>query len=134
MTDTYEISAEEYLATANGKQRKRGKYGNKHTEVDGYTFDSLAEARRYQELKLLQAAGEIDGLTIHPVYILQEAFIDNGGKEHQAVTYETDFAYVNVHGVTVCEDVKGVLTDVFKIKQKLFVKRYPDIELRIVRM
>ena len=36
------------------------KYGNRKVEIDGVTFDSIAEARRYQELKLLETAGEID--------------------------------------------------------------------------
>ena len=32
---------------------RRSKYGNKKIQIDGYTFDSLAEGRRYRELKLL---------------------------------------------------------------------------------
>lgn len=39
------------------------KYGAKKTVVDGVTFDSKAEARRYQQLKLMQQAGEIIGFT-----------------------------------------------------------------------
>ena len=40
----------------------RNKYGNKKTVVDGITFDSRKEAKRYQELKLLEKAGEIKDL------------------------------------------------------------------------
>jgi hypothetical protein len=43
---------------------QRPKYGNRKTEIDGYLFDSQAEARRYKELKLMQAAGEIDTLEL----------------------------------------------------------------------
>ena len=51
-----EITAEEYQATV----KKGHKYGAKRCEEDGYTFDSLAERKRYRELKLLEQAGEIE--------------------------------------------------------------------------
>ena len=31
------------------------------------------------------------------------------------------------------EDVKGMQTDVFKLKHKIFEKVYPDLELRIIK-
>lgn len=40
------------------------KYNNHKTIVDGIKFDSIREAERYQELKLLETAGEISsGIT-----------------------------------------------------------------------
>ena len=36
------------------------KYNNKRITIDGITFDSLAEERRYRELRLLWRANEID--------------------------------------------------------------------------
>ena len=104
----------------------RSKYGNRKTEIDGIVFDSLAESKRYADLKLLQAAGEISGLKVHPKYILQEAF-DHHGIHERAITYEGDFEYYSSEGIIVCEDVKGVQTESFKIKRKLFVKKYPYI-------
>ena len=44
---------------ARGKQPKRTKYNNRRTELDGKTYDSVHEAGRAAELKLLVAAGEI---------------------------------------------------------------------------
>lgn len=38
------------------------KYHNRKTVIDGITFDSAKEARRYMELKLLERAGEISNL------------------------------------------------------------------------
>lgn len=38
------------------------KYNNHKTIVDGIKFDSIREAERYQELKLLETAGEISHL------------------------------------------------------------------------
>ncbi|MDD3747626.1 MAG: DUF1064 domain-containing protein, partial [Anaerostipes sp.] len=42
------------------------KYGARKTVIDGITFDSKREAKRYQELKLLEQAGEISYLELQP--------------------------------------------------------------------
>lgn len=107
------------------------KYHNKKTVIDGITFDSKGEANRYWELKLLERAGEISNLTLQPKFTLQESF-KKGKKTHQAITYIADFQYQE-NGKTVVEDFKGMETEVFRIKKKLFEKRYPQYELRIVR-
>lgn len=103
------------------------KYGNRKIDADGYTFDSLAEHRRYQELKLLQAAGEISDLAVHPVYELQPKF-RRDGKTERAITIVPDFCYTE-DGRTVVEDVKSpaTRTPAFEIKRKLFVYRFTDI-------
>jgi len=103
------------------------KYHNKPVEIDGYKFDSIAESRRYQELRLLQTAGDISGLVVHPRYVLQEAFKYGMGIE-RAITYIADFAYCCNSGWTVVEDVKGAKTEVYKIKRKLFIRKYPKFQ------
>lgn len=128
---TSEITIAEYRALI----KKRPKYGNKKVEIDGYTFDSLAEAARYKELRLLESAGRIEVLEVHPRFTLQHAFTDRQGQRHQAVTYSADFAYREITGpfvASVVEDVKGKETDVFRVKSKLFRFNYPDLELRII--
>lgn len=87
------------------------KYNARKAQEDGYTFDSLMEQRRYRELKLLQQAGLITGLEVHPRYPL----IVNGVK---VCVYEADFRYTQ-NGRQVVEDAKGVKTDVYKLKRKL---------------
>lgn len=107
------------------------KYNNKKVMLDGYKFDSKKEARRYQELKLLQVAGKIRDLELQPVFLLQEGFIKHL-KRIRAITYVADFKYIDTESnKVIVEDVKGVKTDVFKIKYKLFLKRY-DFELKII--
>jgi hypothetical protein len=101
------------------------KYNAKRTEVDGIKFDSKAEAGRYVELKMLQKAGEISGLTLQPAFILQEPFKHPQHGSQRGIFYRADFKYVNKEGLEVVEDVKGVLTDVYKIKKKLFLMQYP---------
>lgn len=112
-----------------------GKYGAKKTVVDGITFDSKAEARRYRDLRLAEAAGEIVQLQVHPVYELLPAFTTRQGERVRALAYEADFVYTERDGRAVVEDVKGgkaTQTEAWKIKRKLFLHRYPDVELRIV--
>ena len=111
------------------------KYHNKHTEQDGYTFDSLAESRRYWELKALERAGEISGLVVHPKFVLQEAVKVNG-ETIRAITYSPDFQYFDHNGMQVAEDVKGgkgTVTEVYKLKRKLFIVRYPNIRFEEVQ-
>lgn len=107
------------------------KYGNRRVSFDGFTFDSQAESRRYGELLLLERAGEILCLRVHPSYCLQKGFRQNG-KTYQPVTYVLDFSYFE-GAQLVCEDVKGFATSDFKIKEKLFRFQHPEIVLRIVK-
>ena len=102
--------------------------------VDGIKFDSIREAERYQELKLLEEAGEISHLELQPIVVLQDKFIYQG-RMIRAITYRADFAYFDrAVNRGVIEDVKGTETDVFKIKKKMFLKKYGDLyEFRITR-
>jgi hypothetical protein len=93
------------------------KYHNSHVVEDGITFDSKAEARRYQELRLMLAAGLITALEVHPYYPLVVNGVKVGG-------YEADFRYVTTEGRAVIEDVKGVRTDTYRIKKSLVEALY----------
>jgi hypothetical protein len=102
-------------------------------DLDGLRFDSKAEAARYGELKLLEAAGVIAGLRVHPRYLLVEKARVNG-ENLRAVVYEADFEYTEA-GVKVAEDVKGgkaTQTAIFRLKAGLFKRAYPHIQFRIV--
>lgn len=89
------------------------KYGAKRTEVDGTWFASRREAERYKELRLLEAGGVISELELQPRFPLTV----NGKK---ICVYVADFRYLdNETGEVTIEDVKGVRTDVFKLKAKL---------------
>lgn len=118
---------------------KTNKYNAKKVSVDGIEFDSKKEARRYQELLLLQKAGEIYMLERQKVYELLPAQRepDTVGKRggvikgkllERAVEYVADFVYTNKNGETVVEDVKGFREGgayaVFVLKRKLMLYRY----------
>ena len=107
------------------------KYNAQKTSVGSIAFDSRAEATRYKQLCLLQKAGVISELELQPTFTLLDAFTDWSGKKHREMKYRADFRYIE-EGREIIEDVKGMETKVFKIKQKLFLSRY-NLELRIVR-
>lgn len=110
------------------------KYNAKRTQRNGYTFDSLAEADYYQKLAMAEKAGQIADLAVHPTFELQPAFTDHNGKKQRAIVYEADFSYVDkATGKRVISDFKGFETAVFKLKYKLFLYRYPGLDLRIIK-
>lgn len=100
----------------------RSKYRARKTTVDGITFDSRKEADRYLVLKGMEEDGSIEDLRRQVRYELVPAF-DVDGKHYRPVFYVADFVYVE-DGKTVVEDVKGVRTDVYRLKSKLFARRY----------
>ena len=120
------------------RKRRPNKYGAIKTTVDGHKFDSKAEARRYTELVLFEKAGHIIHLSVHPRYMIHDEFTDGNDKVWRPIMYEPDFYYLertqDGEWETVAEDVKGKRTAVFRIKEKMFRKRYPHIDLRILEV
>ena len=104
---------------------RRSKYNARKTEIDGVLFDSKKEANRYCELKLLEKGKVISNLELQPKFELAEGFRYQG-KKYQAINYIADFKYVEENGIEVIEDVKGMKTDVYNIKKKLFLLRYGE--------
>lgn len=100
----------------------RSKYHARKTCVDGITFDSKKEADRYLVLKGMEEDGSIEDLRRQVRYELVPAF-NVDGRHYRPVFYVADFVYV-LNGKTVVEDVKGVMTDVYRLKSKLFARRY----------
>lgn len=116
------------------KMARRNKYNAKKIKIDGHTFHSKREAERYCELKLFLKAGEIRNLVLQPRFLLQDEFFDKNGVKHKKIEYVADFLYIDKDDKAVVEDVKGVLTDVYKIKKKMFLKIYDEqYEFREVR-
>jgi hypothetical protein len=76
------------------------KYGAKKTEVDGFVFESKAEAHRYSELILAERAGEIFNLALQPVFPL----IVNGKKVGK---YIADFQYTDRTGLVSWRTLRG---------------------------
>mgnify|MGYP001576445665 CR=1 FL=1 len=91
------------------------KFHNVPRRVDGILFHSGKEARRYQELKLLEQGGVISGLE------LQKRFrLDVNGVH--VCDYICDFSFHdNERRLDVVEDVKGWRTEIYKFKKRLML-------------
>lgn len=108
---------------------KRAKYGNIKTKIDGITFDSRAESEYYRWLKQNK---DVVNIECQPKFTLQPSFRKNN-KTIRAITYIADFRVFYRDGHTEIIDVKGVETDSFRIKAKLFEFCYPDLSLILIK-
>ena len=93
--------------------RRPAKFGNRKTVLDGITFDSAAEARRWATLKLLERGGRIENLKRQVIFPLMVNGVMIG-------TYRADAVYlVKQTGALVIEDTKGFRTPEYKLKAKI---------------
>ena len=109
------------------------KYNNKKVEIDGIVFDSKKEAKRYQELLLLEKAGAIQNLQMQVKYVLiptqrepdtvgARGGIRKGKVIEQECAYIADFVYQE-NGKTVVEDIKGYRSPSSAGYAKFVIKR-----------
>lgn len=104
---------------------KRSKYGAIRTVVNGITFASKLEAKRYSELRALEATGGITNLELQPVYKLTINGFDCG-------KFIGDFRYFKrpnntERGEYIVEDCKGFRTPVYRLKKKITEALYPGV-------
>ena len=98
------------------------KYRAKKVKLDGYTFDSQAEAKHYwHTLKPMQERGEISHLEVHPSYLIE---IDGV----KICKYIADFRYFSGQS-RIVEDVKGFRTAVYRLKKKLVEALHPGTKI-----
>ena len=101
------------------------KYNSKKTIIDGQVFDSRKEAKRYQELVLLENVGVIKNLSRQVKFVLIPSQRDEvtGKVVERECSYRADFEYTE-DGKTIVEDVKGFKTKEYIVKRKLLLWRY----------
>jgi hypothetical protein len=110
--------------------RPRNNFGARKTVVDGITFDSRREARRYSELKLLERAHEITDLELQPRFPLGTdddpvKIRSKGYPNGRRCSYKADFRYYdNVSGLVVIEDAKGHDTDTARLRRAFVEWQY----------
>ena len=104
------------------------KYHNTKVTINGHTFDSKLEAWYYVKLTKDHTVEKIE---LHPKYELLATFKKNG-KTFQKITYIADFLVTYKDGRMEIVDCKGIETEVFRIKRKLFEAKYPDLTIRCV--
>lgn len=97
---------------------RANKYGAKKVRIDGHTFDSAREARRYADLKQMQDLGFIEALELQPKFPIiiddKQLYHDNGRK----VIVTLDFRYKQ-DGKVIVEDAKGAKPRDWSLKKTL---------------
>lgn len=101
----------------------RNKYYSRKVTIDGMTFDSQKEARRFRELCLLERAGQITELQRQVKFELIPSQKIDGKVVERACTYVADFVYMENYKWVV-EDTKGFKTKDYIIKRKLMLHKY----------
>ena len=94
------------------------KYGAVRVERNGFKFASKKERNRYDELILLQRAGEV------LFFMLQPPFYMPG------VKYVADFMVFWADGSVTVEDCKGFLTDTYKMKKRMMAIHYKHVDIQ----
>ena len=113
---------------------KKSRYTSYKPILDGIKFDSLMEARYFIFLKAKEKKKLIQNLELQPSFLLQESFTKNG-KKYRSIEYVADFRFQDTEtDQWVIVDVKGKETVEFKLKQKLFEYRYPDLSLSVIQL
>lgn len=122
--------------------KKGNKYKNEKVEFDGIKFDSKRERDRYMVLKDAERRGVISELKCQPKFTLIPAQYHEEAKQLKtkvkmvkkcdflAITYTGDFQYVK-DGNIVVEDVKGMVTPEYKLKEKMMAYFHHIIIRRI---
>lgn len=108
----------------------KAKYGNKKVVRDGITFDSAMEAKYYDYLKRLQAQGIVTSFDLQPRFVLLPKFEKNG-KKYREIGYTADFTVHYADGHSEVVDIKGMVTQQFELRKKLFDYRFPH-ELKLL--
>jgi hypothetical protein len=105
----------------------RNKYGNEKVLAYGRNWDSKAELARYEELRLLEKAGEIHNLNLQPRFIICPSVIIAGERKMPERYYIADFMYYQ--DCWIIEDKKSEATrkdKVYRLKRQLFLYQYGD--------
>ena len=109
----------------------RSKYHSKKITVNGLSFDSQREYRRFSELSLLERAGQIHGLQRQVKFVLipaqyepetvgKRGGIKRGKLIEREVSYVADFVYTK-DGQQIVEDSKGFKTKDYILKRKMML-------------
>lgn len=150
-TKTYEVDGKKYSSSALVKYHKelqgyvkqklikdfelpqkgeasKSKFHAFKAKINGIEFDSLNESRYYIYVLKEVRAGNITSFELQKPFEIIPPHIKNGKKVRKA-EYISDFVLHMADGTTKVIDVKGIETDVFKLKKKMVEYLYPDVEI-----
>lgn len=112
----------------------RNKYGasKSHCSI-GHEHDSKREAKRCNDLRVMERGGLISGLEFQKQFYFE---IDGKPLKHtngRRAGMKVDFVYrETIGGKQVAEDAKGFVVRDYPLRAAVFRACFPDIELREV--
>lgn len=109
------------------RKKTRNKYGNKSFVKNGIRYASTLEYNHWLGYQDMLKKGEIAQYEFQKRFVLQDGFIENG-KKIRAITYIADHYIVHNDGQKEVIDSKGVETQNFRNKRKMFKLRYTSIK------
>ena len=95
--------------------------------VEDVVYDSHAEYRQYQNLKLLERAGQIEALHYHGI-----RFSLGKSDKGKLISYTPNFTYIK-DGRLVAHEVKGFRVRDWPVRADLFAKAYPEWQLEVTK-
>lgn len=99
-------------------KKTKHKYNAKSVEIDGIKFSSELEGRFYRYFRDYS----IKILEFQPRFTLQDAF-KHDGQTIRKIEYVCDFL-IEYAGDRFYIEAKGMETEAYKLKKKLWLKRY----------
>ena len=115
-------------------RKRRVKYHNVKCEYNGLKFDSKTEMEYYKYLLGLQEKGIVKEIKTQIKYSLQDKF-KYKDKTQREIVYIADFVVIYSDGREEVIDIKGSVHNIdpiFKIKRKLLLCKYPNIDFRVI--
>lgn len=116
-------NAKPVIVTADGTLFEEALVKKYKLDIKGIRFSSKKEGEYYQELLPLLKDGTLKKVICQPAYVLQD---------DPKITYVADFLLIFNDDSEITVDVKGIELPTFKLKLKLFKKKYPDKIIQIL--
>ena len=119
-------------------EASRSKYHAYKAVIDGIQFDSLNESRYYVCIKQVRdnhqetEHGKLLSFEMQVPYTIVPSHIKKGHRIRK-MEYLADFVLHYEDGTERVIDVKGVETDVFKLKKKFIEYVYPDVVIECLK-
>ena len=119
-------------------ETSRSKYHAYKADIDGIQFDSLNESRYYVFIKQIRdnaqetEHGKLLSFDMQVPYTIVPSYVKNGHRVRK-MEYLADFVLHYEDGTERVIDVKGVETDVFKLKKKFVEYTYPDVIIECLK-
>ena len=117
-----------HLPSKDEVDKSKSKFKAYKATINDITFDSLNESRFYIKLLQDKKAKIVKSFELQKEFELIPPYVKNG-KKIRKMSYIADFVVKKSDGQVLVIDVKGIETDVFKLKQKLFEYKYPDLTI-----